>query len=40
MTAGIDPGLDCALTARPKTRMTSLNQFLLVHFVSILGFAF
>jgi hypothetical protein len=40
MTAGIHSGAGCALTACPTTRMTSLSSILLVHFVSILGFAF
>ena len=40
MTAAIDPGSDCALTARRMTRLASLNKMLLVNFVSILGDAF
>jgi hypothetical protein len=40
MMATMDPDSHCALTARPMTPMTLLNQMLLVNFVSILGFAF
>ena len=40
LTAVIDPSSDCALTAHPMTRVISLNQILLVYFVSILGLAF
>jgi hypothetical protein len=40
MTAAIDPGSDCALTARPMTAVTSLNEILLFYVVSILDFVF